>query len=681
MSGQGRSFCATEQGLLTLASRAVSSRLAKAGLQALEWQGGTAPASGIRAVMEGRDLAALSSAQGEDSFDLPFRQGMKTGGGMPGRNRMVTKRLKAACAGAVVVLAVAFAPSVRAEQFPAGAYLAARAALDAGDFAKAASLFSETIAADPDNADLVRNGLISAVGAGNMAMARALALRLEALDPANPVASLVIVTDQVKRGRFAKALATLRKLEGERRGFERLVEGWLLVGEGRMREGLEVFAGESKELGALADYQRALALALAGDFEAAAKVFDESTALRSGGSWFLPARIEILAAAGREEEALKLARDAQADAPSPRIAALVDALSSRKDLSFDIIASAKDGLAEAQLLLARLLENRSGNERAALLYARLAEYLRPEDARTHLAVARILSNIGQARLALAALGKVPEDAAEYEEAMRLKASILSDAGQVDEAVATLDTLLEKMPDDLPGWWSKGDVLRRAERFEEARRAYDRAIALIAKPEPRHWTLFYARGITEERTGAWKKAEADFRQALALNPDQPAVLNYYGYSLLDRQEKARYAEALDMIRRAAKKRPNDGYIADSLGWGLYLTGRLDEAVKQMERAIQLVPFDPVISDHLGDVYWDAGRRWEARVQWRRALSLEPEPEAAARIRLKIDKGLDAVRAMSPAEIEAAIRKAERSAAGQGSDARHATGRKGERNSGG
>ncbi len=594
---------------------------------------------------------------------------------------MVTKRFKAAGAGALVALAVACASPAPAERFPAGAYLAARAALEAGDFARAASLFSETIAADPENADLVRNGLISAVGVGNMAMARALALRLEALDPGNPVASIVLVSDQAKAGRFDRARATLRKGEGDPRGFEKLVEGWLLVGEGRMREGLELFAGQSKELGALADYQRVLALALAGDFEAAARVFDASKNLQSGGSWFLPARIEILAAAGRGEEALQLARKVLAAAPSPRIAALAEALSSGREPPFDIIASAKDGLAEAQLLLARLLENRSGNERAALLYARLAEYLRPEDARTHLAVARILSSVGQADLALAALGKVAPDAPEYEEAMRLKATIQSDVGQVDAAVATLDRLLAKVPDDLPGWWSKGDILRRAERFEEARRAYDRAIALLAKPEPRHWTLFYARGITEERTGAWEQAEADFRRALAINPDQPLVLNYYGYSLLDRQEKARYAEALDMIRKAAKKRPNDGYIADSLGWGLYLTGRLEEAVKQMERAIRLVPFDPVISDHLGDVYWDAGRRWEARVQWRRALSLDPEPEAAARIRLKIEKGLDAVRNMSPAEIEAAIRRTEKGATGQGSDARHAIGKGAGRESGG
>lgn len=553
--------------------------------------------------------------------------------------------------------------SADADEPAAGAYLSARAAYAAGDFATAAEFFTEAIASDPDNAALVRDGLLSAIGAGNMPMARALAMRLDALEPGNGVATLVLVADKTKAGKYADALAQLRKMKDERSGFESLVEGWLLVGEGRMREALDLFSGQTKSLGALADYQRALALALAGDFEAAARVFDQSDALSRGGSWFLPARIEILAQAGRRAEALKLAHELlRLPSPSPRIANMARKLEAGEEVPFDIITSPRDGLAEAELLLARLLEGRSGNERAALIYARLAEYLRPEDARSHIVTARILSALGQADLALAALDKVPSSSPEYGEAMRLKASILNDAGRIDEAVATLDALLAENPDDVVAWWSKGDILRRAQRFKEARKAYDKAIALTATPGPEHWTLFYARGITEERTGDWRAAEADFKKALELDPDQPAVLNYYGYSLLDRGDKPRFDEALTMIRKAAEKRPDDGYITDSLGWGLYLTGRIDEAVEVMERAIQLVPFDPVISDHLGDVYWDAGRKWEAEVQWRRALSLDPEEKEAAKIRLKIEKGLDEVRRMSPEEIEKAAQDAKDTEAG-------------------
>ena len=141
----------------------------------------------------------------------------------------------------------------------------------------------------------------------------------------------------------------------------------------------------------------------------------------------------------------------------------------------------------------------------------------------------------------------------------------------------------------------------------------------------------------ERRGDWDQAEADFRNALKLNPDQPLVLNYLGYSLVEFGLKLPEAQA--MIERAVASRPNDGYITDSLGWVLYRLGKFDEAVDPMERAVQLVSNDPIINDHLGDVYWMVGRKREAEFQWRRALSFKPEEKDAERIRLKLDLGLD------------------------------------------
>ena len=62
---------------------------------------------------------------------------------------------------------------------------------------------------------------------------------------------------------------------------------------------------------------------------------------------------------------------------------------------------------------------------------------------------------------------------------------------------------------------------------------------------------------------------------------------------------------------------------------------------MEKASLLMPVDPIVTAHLGDVYWMVGRKREAQFQWRRALSFNPEPKDAARIQLKLDKGLDQV----------------------------------------
>jgi Flp pilus assembly protein TadD len=152
-------------------------------------------------------------------------------------------------------------------------------------------------------------------------------------------------------------------------------------------------------------------------------------------------------------------------------------------------------------------------------------------------------------------------------------------------------------------------------------------------------LFYARGICFERNDEWEKAEADFLMALKLKPNQPQVMNYLGYSMLEKQIKLE--EALAMIERAVEARPHDGYITDSLAWALYRLGRYEEAIGYMERAAELEPVDPIVSDHLGDVLWAVGRKLEAEFQWQRALSFKPEEEDAKRIRRKLEVGLDVV----------------------------------------
>ncbi len=113
--------------------------------------------------------------------------------------------------------------------------------------------------------------------------------------------------------------------------------------------------------------------------------------------------------------------------------------------------------------------------------------------------------------------------------------------------------------------------------------------LSASLSASNWTAYYYRGIAYERTQQWDKAEADFRRALQLEPDQPMVLNYLGYSMIDK--KINLNEAMAMVRKAVELKPNDGYIVDSLGWAHFQLGEYEEAVKQLERAVELKPADP------------------------------------------------------------------------------------------
>jgi Flp pilus assembly protein TadD len=152
-----------------------------------------------------------------------------------------------------------------------------------------------------------------------------------------------------------------------------------------------------------------------------------------------------------------------------------------------------------------------------------------------------------------------------------------------------------------------------------------------------WRVHFLRGAARERQVKWEGAEADLKRALELDPDNATVLNYLGYSWIDRGINLK--EGLALIQQAVALEPGSGQIVDSLGWAHYRLGEYEQAVEFLERAVTLLPADAVLNDHLGDAYWKAGRRKEAGFQWKRALKLDPPAEDRARIEQKLLGGFD------------------------------------------
>jgi tetratricopeptide (TPR) repeat protein len=182
----------------------------------------------------------------------------------------------------------------------------------------------------------------------------------------------------------------------------------------------------------------------------------------------------------------------------------------------------------------------------------------------------------------------------------------------------------------------GDMLRGRKDFSSAVEYYTKAIGLIGPPSKRDWEAFYSRAVCYERENIWDKAETDFLKAVELSPEEPLVLNYLGYSWVDRNEHL--DKALELIKKAVALKPDDGYYVDSLGWAYYKMARYDEAVDQLEHAVELKADDPVINEHLGDAYWRAGRRLEAQYQWSTSLTLKPDTENIPKLQDKLKNGL-------------------------------------------
>jgi tetratricopeptide (TPR) repeat protein len=263
-------------------------------------------------------------------------------------------------------------------------------------------------------------------------------------------------------------------------------------------------------------------------------------------------------------------------------------------------------------------------------------FLRPDHDLAAVSVANLFEEIKRTDAAIRAYQLVPA-ASPMRESAEIQAGLeLESIGRADDAMKRLTEIVAAKPKDVDAWSALGSLQRTAKKYDDAAASYDKAIELVGKPDKSNWTLFYFRGICYERAKQWPKAEADFKEALELYPDQPLVLNYLGYSWVD--QGVNLEEAFAMLRRAVDLRPSDGYIVDSLGWAHFKLGHYAEATEELEKAIDLKPADPVVNDHLGDAFWRVNRKIEARFQWNHARDMNPDPEDLPGILKKIEFGL-------------------------------------------
>lgn len=525
-----------------------------------------------------------------------------------------------------------------------GAYLAAIVAERRNDVAAAARYFAAAVRADPARGDLRYKAMLFQLAAGDAAAALREAGALADAGAGGGEAALILAAEEIRAGAFTDALARLESAEPPvSPALVALVGGWAASVDDPAQADLmfDRLAG-SGGLADLALWHKAMARAVAGDPEtAAALLADREPGLIAAIPRALRATAELLAATGRQGRALALLDAAIAQGEEdPALAGLRARIASGEPVRFALIPNATLGVAEALFHAAVIAGRGEQQQLAALVYARLALHLDPAHDDARIEAARELLQLDQQELAIDLLAGLAPDSPLNLRGQVMRADALMALGRSDEAIEILARLQAAHPDSLLAATALAQALHREERWAEAAEAYGRAIAILdGRIERRHWPLFYRRGIAYERAGRWELAEADFRQALELEPDQPDVLNYLGYSLVEMGMKLEEAEA--MIRRAVELAPDNGFITDSLAWVLYRLGRFEEAVAPMERAVALEPNDPILNDHLGDILWMVGRRMEARFQWKRALSLGPEEKEIPRIRRKLEVGLDRV----------------------------------------
>ena len=523
---------------------------------------------------------------------------------------------------------------------PAGNYLAALIAGADHDTTAAATFFREALRFDPRNAQLLERTFVAALSNGNMLDSFTLADRLVARDPNNGLAHLALGIKALKTKQYAWARGQFAKggPSQQRDVTATLLTAWSYAGSGDEKKALEVCDRlRDDNFTVFRDFHAGLIAQLAGDNVEAGKRFKSAYAADKSTLRLVDAYARYLSKSGDNAAALKVYADFDSVLPNhPITSAAVAELKAGKTLE-PLIKTSEQGAAEVLYGLGAA-GNRQGDEVAAMVYLRLSLYLWPKNGLTLITLADIYDRLKQNEEAVAVYETVPESSVLRPTADIQIAQQLETLGKKDESDKYLQRLVSERPDDEDALLALGNLQRGEKKYADATGTYTRALANSKKPEKAEWPTYYFRGICYERDKQWDKAVADFRKALVLFPDQPLVLNYLGYSWVDRGENL--DEAFKMLHKAVELRPSDGYIVDSLGWGYYKLGKYDEAVKELERAIDLKPGDPTINEHLGDAYWRTGRKLEAHFQWNHARDLGPEPDDKKKILEKIENGLPA-----------------------------------------
>jgi tetratricopeptide (TPR) repeat protein len=538
----------------------------------------------------------------------------------------------------VLFLAVSIAEQGSASS---GAYLAGRQAISDHNFVTASEFQTKSVSVDPSNSKLLEGLMISFIAQGSVDKAISIAEVYKDNGNQSQISQMILSASLIKDGRTEAFLSFIKDASKITPILKDLLSAWVLMGLNDDVNANRIFDKTAKVqgMGQFVNFHRAMSQLAAGKFEQALKTFNlihsdkENPTRRS-----VISHTKILLSQSKFKEAQSLLEKWFGPTFDPEIEELFLNATNGKVYPKTSFSNINIAVADVFHSIANLIR-KEADPTFTLIYSRLAEYLDANHIDSILMTADLLVELEQYNLAIKEHEKLSNSQPQYFASELGRAEALRSSGKEEAAVEVLAALTRQFPNSPNGFSILGNHYRRLEAYDRAEVAYKEAIKLYQAKGEAGWFLYYVRGITRERLNLWGLAEKDFRKALSLNPTQPQVLNYLGYSLIEKNTKL--DEALDMIERAVKESPDSGYIVDSLGWGYYKLGEYEKAVPNLEKAAELMPIDPIVNDHLGDVYWMVGRKTEAEFQWRRALSFDPEEEEIQRIKKKLKVGLTQV----------------------------------------
>ncbi len=498
----------------------------------------------------------------------------------------------------------------------------------------AARSLASALAKTPADSSLQRRAFVYAIAAGDRPMAVRLASQIEARDEGGLETRLTLLVDAFQRGNWKRAAGWRDRIAQDSSfGFALpVIDAWLALAT-RKGEPMSLLVAEPGQplLQSYIAEHRPYMLGALGRTDEAREAYMPLLGVDSGRAIRMRlAAAAMLAKAGARDQALAMLEGEDVTLTRARVVVAAGGIPAGG------VSTPAEGLGE---LLARIAADLGGSNAStmALTAARLSSFVAPRNAESWLIIADLLTDDGKPAAAIDALDQIRADDPFRARALSSKAALLLGEKRDDEAIALVREQAEAKGATAVDMARYADVLSDIGRYAEATPVYERALAMLPADAPRRWQMLLMLGGAHERAGQWQQAEPYLREAVKLAPDEAVALNYLGYSLLDHGGDLDEAERL--IAKAHRLRPDEGSITDSYAWVYYKRGRFERAVQLLERAAASEPAEPTINEHLGDAYWQLDRKVDARFAWRAAMVGAEKEDDLARLRRKVDWGLD------------------------------------------
>jgi len=212
---------------------------------------------------------------------------------------------------------------------------------------------------------------------------------------------------------------------------------------------------------------------------------------------------------------------------------------------------------------------------------------------------------------------------------RLEASIYVDMERFDDAIAIYEWLMASDPQNIDYYFGLGQIYMMAEEYKKA----EQTLLKVRKIDSKNIGYLMQLSMLYDTTGEFKKAEEALLKVLKLEPENDLALNNLAYMYIENDKNI--SRAIDMVKRAIEKKPENGAYHDTLGWGYYKKDQYKKAKKHIENALvwEEINGKGIIYEHYGDILVKLKMKKEAIEAYRKAIE---SGEDKSKIQPKLDK---------------------------------------------